>query len=299
MSQPFPVYLQERRGFVDAHLRRILRSSPTHTQTRPLADAIRYTTLAEGKRIRPLLAIAVYELFDDQLPQIIAPACAIELIHAASLMLDDLPCMDNASQRRGRPTSHLVFGEATTILASAALWVSAFKLFSQIESIEINSLIKQTAESIGKSGLIRGQYLDISSFRQARTLRQLQASYYLKTAVLFENAVKIGGLLGRATPTQLKILGSFGKTFGLAYQVRDDITDAHMLSEDVGKDVGVDARNGKPTYVSILGVRGAYLHLQKLALQMRRQLESLDLPCARLLDFTRLVTHTHPNRSYG
>ena len=262
IESPFGIYLESRKRLVNEQLEKIVEEGPQDHSLRKLADSLKYTLLADGKRMRPLLSIAVYELFKNDIEEIIEPACAIELIHAASLMLDDLPCMDDAEYRRGRQSNHRVFGEATTILASAALFVGAFKIFSKIESVKINPIVKETADSLGRLGLIRGQFLDIESFRSLKTVDELETAYYLKSGLLFENAVKIGALMGGANTEQLEILQKFGRDFGLAFQIRDDINDYILSREESGKDERIDVRNQKPTYVSLLGLAGAEEALQ-------------------------------------
>lgn len=286
------LYLTEKKEVVNRQLTRIIEDEPEVSELRKLVDSIKYTLLGDGKRIRPVLSIMVYELFKKNLEEIVEPACAIELIHSASLMLDDLPCMDNATIRRGKITNHLMFGEATTILASAALWVAAFKIFSKIESVKINPIIMETANSIGRAGLIRGQFLDIESFKKSKTIKELKACYYLKTGVLFENAVKIGALMGNANQKQMIILEKFGRNFGLAYQIRDDILDRTTPVEQSGKDTNIDDRNKKPTYVSLLGIEGAKKTLRKIASELLVDLKMLNLETNRLLDLVIFISHT-------
>jgi len=290
IESPFGIYLESRKRLVNEQLEKIVEEGPQDHSLRKLADSLKYTLLADGKRMRPLLSIAVYELFKNDIEEIIEPACAIELIHAASLMLDDLPCMDDAEYRRGRQSNHRVFGEATTILASAALFVGAFKIFSKIESVKINPIVKETADSLGRLGLIRGQFLDIESFRSLKTVDELETAYYLKSGLLFENAVKIGALMGGANTEQLEILQKFGRDFGLAFQIRDDINDYILSREESGKDERIDVRNQKPTYVSLLGLAGAEEALQKIILGIKKDLEAIHLDTAKLFDFINLIS---------
>lgn len=279
-------YLSTRKVLIDKHLEKILDSGPTNHQLMKLLDSMSYTLIGNGKRMRPIITIAVYELFDKNIEEVIDPACAIELIHSASLVLDDLPCMDNAEYRRGKKANHIVYGEGTAILASAALWVAAFKIFSKIQSVEINSIVRETADSVGHTGLIKGQFIDIESFKKPQTLEELQDCYYLKTGILFQNAAKIGALMGRATKEQGAILEKFGRDFGLAYQVRDDILDVESTLEKTGKDVKIDAKNGKATYVSLLGIKGAKKTLSNMIEKICKDLKHLELDVDQLVKIT-------------
>lgn len=253
-----------------------------------LVHAMEYTLMGQGRRYRPLLALAVYELFHDSSDAVIKPACAIELIHTSSLMLDDLPCMDNATVRRGRGASHIVFGESTTILASAALFASAFKLFADIHSVAINEIVGQAADSIGGEGLIKGQYMDVESFNTIQTIEELDACYYLKTAVLFQLSAKLGAVMAEASTDEVRMLERMGSELGLAYQVRDDILDATLTLQQAGKDVKIDAKNGKPTYVSILGLPEATYRFNSMLATLEvtaLELEKQNLHTSFLKDY--------------
>jgi geranylgeranyl diphosphate synthase, type II len=285
-------YMQKRKKMVDTCLARIIDREPQDQHLSALVGSIRYTLEGNGKRLRPILSIMVYELYKDNIDEILEPACAVELIHSASLMLDDLPCMDNARLRRGKKANHLVYGQATTILASAAMWVTAFKIFSQIESVKINPIIMETADSIGRGGLIRGQFLDIQSFNKSQTIEELKACYYLKTGVLFENAVKIGALMGSASKKEMGILEQIGRSFGLAYQIRDDIHDALLSETQTGKDGKIDQKNAKPTYVSLLGINGAKRQLEEVCLAINTDINKLPRDTSHLLDLVGVLLHT-------
>lgn len=279
-------YLSTRKVLIDRHLGKILNSGPSNNQLTKLLDSMSYTLIGNGKRMRPIITIAVYELFNKNIEEVIDPACAIELIHSASLVLDDLPCMDNAEYRRGKKANHIVYGEGTAILASAALWVAAFKIFSEIQSVEINSIVRETADSVGHTGLIKGQFIDIESFKKPQTLEELQDCYYLKTGILFQNAAKIGALMGKATKEQSAVLEKFGRDFGLAYQVRDDILDAESTLEKTGKDIKIDIKNGKATYVSLLGAKDAKKTLSNMIEKICKDLNQLDLGVDQLVEIT-------------
>lgn len=246
-------YVTARRELVNSRLQEIL-DVKIDDGLRKFIECMRYAVLGNGKRLRPLLCLATFEMFDSEVEKALDPACGLELIHCASLMLDDLPSMDNASLRRNKPTSHAVYGEGVTILASAALFTVCFNIFSKVSYVKINALVKDTTEAIGVNGLIGGQFMDISSFNKARTVEELDNAYFLKTGVLFCNAVKAGALLGGADREELVSLERFAKSFSLAFQIRDDIMDAISEESAVGKDVRIDLKNGKPNYPSVVGL---------------------------------------------
>ncbi len=276
LSVSNPAYFDEKRNSINQGLQAIFGEELQKYGLEKLVHAMEYTLMGQGRRYRPLLAVAVYELFHATSDVVIQPACAIELIHTSSLMLDDLPCMDNATVRRGRGASHVVFGESTTILASAALFASAFKLFADIHSVAINDIVGQAADSIGGNGLIKGQFIDVESFNTVQTVEELDACYYLKTAVLFQLSAKLGAVMAEATPDQVNLLERMGSELGLAYQVRDDILDATLTLQQAGKDVKIDAKNGKPTYVSILGLEEATRRFHVMLAQLETTIALLE-----------------------
>lgn len=276
LSVSNPAYFDEKRDSINQGLQAIFGEELQKYGLEKLVHAMEYTLMGQGRRYRPLLALAVYELFHATSDVVIQPACAIELIHTSSLMLDDLPCMDNATVRRGRGASHVVFGESTTILASAALFASAFKLFADIHSVAINDIVGQAADSIGGNGLIKGQFIDVESFNTIQTVEELDACYYLKTAVLFQLSAKLGAVMAGATPDQVSLLERMGSELGLAYQVRDDILDATLTLQQAGKDVKIDAKNGKPTYVSMLGLEEAMRRFHVMLAQLETTIALLE-----------------------
>jgi len=253
-------------------------------QLKDLVESMKYTLMGDGKRMRPLLTIAVYEMFNANYHDVIAPACTVELIHTSSLMLDDLPCMDNAVFRRGRKANHTQFSESTTILASAALFSTSFKLLSEIPDIHINELIGDTASAIGGGGLIKGQFMDLASFSEVRTTAELDEMYYLKTGVLFELSAKIGSMVAKADKKTMTEITSIGRDIGCAYQIRDDIIDSLQSTRQSGKDMNLDVRNQKPTYVSILGIEKAQKVYEDILGGIMRRSQKLHNP-ASLVEF--------------
>lgn len=254
-----------------------------------LAESVAYSLMSGGKRIRPIITLMICELYRPIDEQAIALAATTELIHTASLMLDDLPSMDNASYRRNRPTNHAVFGEATTILAAMALWSEAVRILSTIKAIEINDIVRETAETVGQKGLVRGQFLDIHSHQTLQTVSELEECTYLKTAVLFKNAAKIGALLGQAPHEEELTLEKFGREFGLAYQICDDILDVESTTEKLGKEAGIDARNGRSTYASVLGLDGAKRLLSEKMAGITHELKQLHHDTSQLRAIVKIL----------
>lgn len=274
MSSANDRYFASRKSKVDRRLKQLFAGADATFDTSSLDDALTYTLLQGGKRIRPLLAIAVYELYRTDLARIIDPACALELIHTGSLMLDDLPSMDDAGHRRGVETSHVVHGESVTILASASLWVRAFDILAELEDIQIHKLVSATSRHLGRQGLVLGQYLDLFASSKVKTLEQLEKSYELKTAALFQLAVMYGAYLGGAGTADMKALDTFARHLGIAFQIRDDIIDATQELSESGKDAHKDELNHKPNYVSLLGLEDAKV---KLASHIKSAQDSLDI----------------------
>ena len=263
--------LNARKKLVDKTLLSLLRTTGAYKRFPMLDNSLKHTLLLKGKRLRPILALLTYELFEEDAAPILPVACALELIHAGSLMLDDLPSMDNATYRRGEKTNHVLYGDATTILASAALWVEAFGLLATSE--HGRELSQETTRHIGKDGLVLGQYMDLFAFNKKQSIGELERCYELKTGTLFRLATTYGAILGGASKKELSALQDFGAAFGLAYQIRDDIIDATETIEQSGKDAQKDADNHKPNYVSLLGLEGAKKALQA---ELERALNELS-----------------------
>lgn len=225
-------------------------------------ESMRYSVLAGGKRLRPVMALEVASLFGVSLECAMPSACAIEMLHSQSLIHDDLPAMDNDDFRRGKPSNHKTYGEATAILAGDALLSYAPKLIIDKTPSEINSdiLLKVLREffiAAGVDGIISGQIVDLDSEKKKISKETLEYLYEYKTAKLFELAVRTGALLGNASPRELNALTEFAKTYGYAFQIYDDILDVTSTLDELGKTPGKDAVEGKSTYVSMFGLEEA------------------------------------------
>ncbi|MDQ1093933.1 farnesyl diphosphate synthase [Xanthomonas sacchari] len=257
-----------------------------------LHAAMRHATLGGGKRMRPLLVYASGALFGAEAARLDAPALAVELIHAYSLVHDDLPAMDDDALRRGQPTVHIAFDEATAILAGDALQSLAFALLANAEDAAATLRVQwlQTlAEAAGAAGMCGGQALDIDATGRVQALADLQRMHALKTGALIRASVRLGALGGGADADALAQLDTFATALGLAFQVRDDILDVEASSEQLGKTAGKDAAQAKSTYPALLGMDGAKAKLAELAQAMQDSLHGYGAAADTLAALARLA----------
>jgi farnesyl diphosphate synthase len=236
-----------------------------------LSEAMRYAVLDGGKRLRPLLALAASESLEGHAGAAMRAACALELIHAYSLVHDDMPCMDNDVLRRGKPTVHVKFGQAQALLAGDALQSFAFELLTpqdgSVPAAMQAQLCALLARAAGEAGMAGGQAIDLASVGKALDEQQLKHMHELKTGALLQASVMMGAACGQASPEQSQALAVYGHAMGLAFQVVDDILDVTADSATLGKTAGKDAQAGKPTYVSILGLARSQAYAQELYAQ--------------------------------
>lgn len=227
----------------------------------PVHQAMHYALTGPGKRIRPVLTLVVADLFGTRSRQVLDLACAVEMVHACSLILDDLPSMDNASLRRGRPTVHLQFGENVALLAALALLNRAYALVAEaahrlsLRRYTAEDMVHHLAAAIGSEGLIGGQALDLLAKPEEHDLELLEYIHSHKTGALFMAAGELGAMAADARRKDLEVVARFAKNLGLAFQISDDLLDVLGTPEETGKDVGQDA--AKVTFVKLLGVEGA------------------------------------------
>jgi geranylgeranyl pyrophosphate synthase len=251
---------------VERALERVLPAAD-HTPQR-LHQAMRYAVLGSGKRVRPMLAFAAGEAADAPPERLDAVACSLELIHAYSLVHDDLPCMDDDDMRRGRPTNHKIYGEGMAILAGDALLTLAFECFlgkginGHVPQEVLGRLAGRIATAVGSLGLVGGQVMDIAGFSQDRQLSTLEATCRLKTGRLIEMSLECGAVLARADALTVEALIRYGRAFGLAFQVTDDILNVTGDAEILGKAVKSDASHHKVTFPELLGIDKARDHAQ-------------------------------------
>jgi farnesyl diphosphate synthase len=259
-----------------------------HGAPAALVAAMRYAVLDGGKRLRPLLVMAAFEATQAQPSEdastaeaALRAACAVELIHAYSLVHDDMPCMDNDVLRRGKPTVHVQFGEASALLAGDALQALAFELLTPEGEVMSDvcqaRLCRQLARAAGSAGMAGGQAIDLASVGQALSEHQLREMHRLKTGALLQASVMMGATCGQPTPAALAALEVYGAAIGLAFQVVDDILDVTADSATLGKTAGKDADQDKPTYVSILGLARSSAYAQELLAQALGALRSSGL----------------------
>ena len=227
---------------------------------------MRYAVLGGGKRLRPLLVYASAHAFGESGTQLDGSACAVELIHAYSLVHDDLPAMDDDALRRGRPTCHIVFGEAMAILAGDALQALAFEILSNDDGDAVIGMEKQRVlgRACGAEGMAGGQALDLAAVGHRLTLAELEHMHACKTGALIRASVRLGALTAGADANALNMLDRYADAVGLAFQVRDDILDVEGDATVIGKTAGKDAAADKPTFPSIIGLDASRARLREL-----------------------------------
>lgn len=268
----------------DAALERLLPEYPDPPSE--LRRVMRYAVLGGGKRLRPLLVYATGHAMGHDGPSLDGPACAVELIHAYSLVHDDLPAMDNDALRRGRPTCHVAFGEAMAILAGDALQALAFQLLAREEnaSAEIRvAMLRELGAACGAEGMAGGQAEDLAATGERLDRTALEHMHALKTGALIRASVRMGALAGGCTdPDTLDALDRYAGAVGLAFQVRDDILDVEAATEVLGKTAGKDAAQDKPTFPSLIGMEASRRRLDELTEQAVQAIVFLGEPAALL-----------------
>ncbi len=252
-----------------------------------LGEAMRYAVLDGGKRLRPLLVMAACEAVGGNPEAALRAACAVELIHAYSLVHDDMPCMDNDVLRRGKPTVHVKFGEARALLAGDALQALAFDLLAPegdtVPAAVQARLCRLLARAAGCEGMAGGQAIDLASVGRVLTEHQLRQMHRLKTGALLQASVMMGAACGVTSAAVQAALNDYGSAMGLAFQVVDDILDVTADSATLGKTAGKDAAQDKPTYVSLLGLERSREHAQELLAQALVALQASALADTRAL----------------
>ena len=262
-----------------------------HGAPAALVEAMRYAVLDGGKRLRPLLVLAAHEavatLGQGCSEAALRAACAVELIHAYSLVHDDMPCMDNDVLRRGKPTVHVQFGEASALLAGDALQALAFELLTPTDASVPPAIQARLcgllARAAGSGGMAGGQAIDLASVGLPLTENQLREMHQLKTGALLQGSVVMGAHCAQAGVSVLAALGVYGAAIGLAFQVVDDILDVTADSATLGKTAGKDADNDKPTYVSLMGLEASRAYASDLLQQALQALQTSGLPDTRAL----------------
>ncbi len=248
-------------------------------------EAMRYSLFAGGKRLRPILVIAAAEALGGKPAEAMPLAAAVECIHTYSLIHDDLPCMDDDDLRRGKPTSHKVYGEGMAVLTGDALLTIAFELSARAQSNKRYSAadyVQEVAHGSGSLGMIAGQVVDLQCEGKKITPKELKYIHECKTAALIVTSLRLGAMVSNATPKQLAAVSQFGYSLGLAFQVIDDILDITQTSEQLGKSAGKDIAAEKATYPAILGMKKAQAEAQRYTRQADLALKPLGRKADRL-----------------
>lgn len=281
MSVSLNTYLQEKISYLEEHL---VPSLEKMGVPKNLYDSMEYSLMAGGKRLRPIFVLAALEALNIPIQRGIPYAVALEMIHTYSLIHDDLPAMDNDDLRRGKPTNHVVYGEATAILAGDALLTRAFGLIADsyekdpdVPAQVALRLVVELAMRAGAKGMVGGQMADIEGEGRQLNLEELEFIHRHKTGDLLVASLRGAGYLAQASEQQIEALTRFGVCIGLAFQIQDDILNVEGNVEELGKAVGSDADRGKATYPSLLGLEPSKDRLRKLIEEAKTALESIGL----------------------
>jgi len=276
---PFKEVLAKNAKAVEKVLDRLLRLENENPEYR-LTEAMRYVTLDGGKRIRPFLVTAGAAMFNVSETAALRVAAALEMVHCYSLVHDDLPAMDDDDLRRGRPTCHIEFDEATAILAGDALLTKAFEILSDPathQDARVRAdLVLELAKAAGADGMVGGQMLDLMAETRDLKMPEITRLQRMKTGMLIGYGAEAGAILGKAPLTARHALHAYAHDLGLAFQIVDDLLDVEGDAEEVGKATGKDADQGKATFVSILGVKRAREQADLLATQAAEHLEIFE-----------------------
>lgn len=258
-----------------------------------LHAAMRYAVLDGGKRVRPLLVHAAGALSGADARALSRAAAALEMIHAYSLVHDDMPCMDDDELRRGKPTVHVAYDEATALLVGDALQAQAFAVLAGVDSVppqRLVGMLRLLADAAGSAGMCGGQAIDLDSVGISLTLEQLERMHQLKTGALLRASVVLGAMAGKdLTEAELAALHDYSRAIGLAFQVVDDVLDATADSATLGKTAGKDAADNKPTYVSILGLEPSIALAEKLRQDAHAALTPFGEQALRLRELADLI----------
>ena len=287
-------FLDASRQRVNQHLRELVSN---HIADKQLRQAIDYSLMNGGKRLRPALVYASFYCFGDVNSSVDSVAAAVECIHSYSLIHDDLPAMDNDDLRRGIPACHKAFNESTAILAGDALQALAFESLSNINELDsaiVLKMVHRLAIAAGGSGMVAGQSIDLAAVEQQLSLAELEQMHNYKTGTLIVASVCLGAIAAMASEKQLQALTRYAKAIGLAFQVQDDILDTTADTMTLGKRQGADKVLNKPTYVSLLGLDEARKKAQSLHQQ------SLDalVDFGGRADYLRQLSNYIVNRKY-
>ncbi len=297
MSQVVSQVFSDWMGDVQARVETALANALPAAESIParLHQAMRYSTLGGGKRVRPLLAFAAGEITGAAPAALDAAACAVECIHVYSLVHDDLPCMDDDVLRRGRPTCHVEFDEPTALLVGDSLQTLAFEILARQKGLDPArqiEMVRVLAVASGSCGMAGGQAIDLASVGKPLTQPELELMHALKTGALIRAAILLGALCGQAmADDERTALDRFAKRAGLLFQVVDDILDCTASTATLGKTAGKDAAADKPTYVSLLGLEGARRFAGELEADALDSLKPFGARSQRLAELAAFIAH--------
>ncbi|MGE5467194.1 MAG: polyprenyl synthetase family protein [Ignavibacteria bacterium] len=292
----FPTWMFAVQQRTETALERLLPAATTAPAR--LHEAMRYVALGGGKRVRPLLCHAAGEIFGADAGKLDRAACAVEMIHVYSLVHDDMPCMDDDVLRRGKPTCHVEYDEATALLVGDALQTHAFQVLAEeplaADAARQLTMMTLLAQAAGSRGMAGGQAIDLAAVGRSLTLAELEFMHIHKTGALIRAAVLLGAHCGGADEAALQALAHFANRAGLLFQVVDDILDAEASTATLGKTAGKDAAQGKPTYVNLLGLPRAKEQAAELRADAHAALEVFGERARRLHELTDFIVE----RSY-
>lgn len=274
---------------VEAVLTRILQAQPSPQR---LKEAMSYSVLGGGKRIRATLTYLTTGALNADLALADIPAAAVELVHAYSLIHDDLPAMDDDDLRRGKPSCHIAFDEATAVLAGDALQALAFEVITSDTALPVETrleIVTGLSQAIGGAGMVAGQMIDMAHEKVMADRSELELMHQLKTGALICLSVRLGGMIARADTSTMKALSTYGNTLGLAFQIQDDILDATGEEHRTGKPTGSDSQTGKSTFVTVLGLAEAERCLEQLLIRANDAIAPLGSTARPLQALARYV----------
>lgn len=288
-TMDFSAWMSDIQLRTESALERLLPAS--NLEPRRLHDAMRYVSLGGGKRVRPLLCHSAGAIFNASPVLLDQVACAAEMIHVYSLVHDDLPCMDDDVLRRGKPTCHVEFDEATALLVGDALQSLAFQTLTEaaVPADRLIAMVRLLAQASGSRGMAGGQAFDLAAVGRTLSLEELEFMHIHKTGALIRASILLGAHCGQAEASQLATLAHFANRVGLLFQVVDDILDAEASTATLGKTAGKDAAQNKPTYVSLLGVAQAREKAAELRAEAHAALASFGPAAQRLHDLTDFI----------
>ena len=291
----FKIWIDEKAAKIDEYLKTIIKEEDNPQKI--IYEAMNYSLMSGGKRLRPVLMLGTYEIFRDNIEDVIPFACAMEMIHTYSLIHDDLPAMDNDDYRRGRLSNHKKFGEATGILAGDGLLNRAFEtgLEAALEcKLDLKSSVKalyKVAKSSGADGMIGGQIVDMFGQQKINSVEDLKYMYSLKTGAIIKSSVAAGAILGGADETQLLALETYADKIGIAFQIEDDILDVTSTQEKLGKAIGSDIANDKITYLSFASIEQAKKDVEKITDEAIKSLEVFKDKAYYLKELAKYLTN--------